>query len=187
MRSDAGNLAAYLHASREIHPDCYERMADTIRLVFPSFSDFVLEPSPRNEKYILLNWREKGCPDYLLGPHQLSDGTLRFMALAALLLQPAGKLPGMIILDEPELGLHPYAISVFAGMVKSVAAKTQVVIATQSTCLVDEFEPDQIAVISSEEMSGTQCKRLDQEKLSEWLADYSLSELWEKNLFGGRP
>ncbi|MCP4695541.1 MAG: AAA family ATPase [Gammaproteobacteria bacterium] len=187
LRGDAGNLAAYLRASQETHPDCYERIVDAIRLVFPSFSSFVLEPSPRNEKYILLNWREKGGPDYLLGPHQLSDGTLRFMALATLFLQPAEKLPGMIILDEPELGLHPYAISVFAGMVKSVAAKAQVIIATQSTRLVDEFEPDQIAVIKSEEESGTQCKRLDQEKLSEWLADYSLSELWEKNLFGGRP
>jgi predicted ATPase len=187
LRSDAGNLAAYLRAIQETYPDYYRRMVDTIRLVFPSFSDFVLESSPRNERYILLNWRERGCHDYLLGPHQLSDGTLRFMALAALFLQPKEKLPSVIILDEPELGLHPYAIQVFAGMVKSVAGKTQVILATQSTRLVDEFEPDQIAVIESKEKLGTHCKRLNQVSLSEWLTDYSLSELWEKNIFGGRP
>ncbi len=187
LRSDAGNLAAYLHVLQKTHGDCYQRIVDTIRLVFPSFSDFVLEPSPRNEKYILLNWRERGHPDYLLGPHQLSDGTLRFMALTALFFQPSETMSSVIVLDEPELGLHPYAISVFAGMVKSVAIKTQVILATQSTRLVDEFEPDQIAVLEIEEESGTQCKRLDPEKLSEWLEEYSLSELWEKNIFGGRP
>ncbi len=187
LRSDAGNLAAYLHAMQATHPGNYQRIVSTIRLVFPSFSNFVLEPSPRSEKYILLNWRERGHTDYLLGPHQLSDGTLRFMALATLFLQPTEKMPSVIILDEPELGLHPYAISVFAGMAKSVATKTQVILATQSTRLVDEFEPSQIAVLELEEESGTQCKRLDPEKLSEWLEEYSLSELWEKNIFGGRP
>lgn len=187
LRDDAGNLAAYLHAMQATHPNNYQQIVDTIRLVFPSFSNFVLEPSPRNEKYILLNWREKGHADYLLGPHQLSDGTLRFMALTALFLQPSETMPSVIILDEPELGLHPYAISVFAGMVKSVATKTQVILATQSTRLVDEFEPNRIAVLELEEESGTQCKRLDPEKLSEWLEEYSLSELWEKNIFGGRP
>ncbi len=187
LRSDAGNLAAYLCALQKTHPDCYERIVDTIRLVFPSFGDFVLEPSPTNENYILLNWQEKRHPDYLFGPHQLSDGTLRFIAMTTLLLQPTEKMPTVIMLDEPELGLHPYAISVFAGMVKSVATKTQVILATQSTRLVDEFEPEQIAVLELEEELGTQCKRLDSKKLSEWLEDYSLSELWEKNIFGGRP
>ena len=187
LRDNAGNLAAYLHTMQMTHPDCYRRIVDTIHLVFPSFSDFVLEPSPRNKKYILLNWRERGYADYLLGPHQLSDATLRFMALTALFLQPSDTMPSVIILDEPELGLHPYAISVFAGMVKSVAANTQVILATQSTRLVDEFEPDQIAVLELEEESGTQFKRLNPEKLSEWLKEYSLSELWEKNIFGGRP
>jgi predicted ATPase len=109
------------------------------------------------------------------------------MALATLFLQPTEKLPSVIILDEPELGLHPYAISVFAGLVKSVAASSQVVLATQSTRLVDEFEPEQIAVLELDEQAGTRCKQLDAHKLSEWLEEYSLSELWEKNIFGGRP
>jgi predicted ATPase len=187
LRSDAGNLTAYLRALQKTRPDCYERIVDTIRLVFPFFGDFVLEPSPTNENYILLNWQERGHPDYLFGPHQLSDGTLRFMAMTTLLLQPTEKMPTVIILDEPELGLHPYAISVFAGMVKSVAANTQVILATQSTRLVDEFEPGQIVVLELDKDSGTQCKHLETKRLSEWLEEYSLSELWEKNIFGGRP
>ena len=187
LRSDAGNLAAFLRTLQKTCPDHYQRVVDTIRLVFPFFGDFALEPSPSNEKYILLNWKEKRHPDYLFGPHQLSDGTLRFMALTALFLQPTEKMPSVIILDEPELGLHPYAISVFAGLVKSVADNTQVILATQSTRLVDEFEPDQIVVLELDEEAGTRCKRLEAEKLSEWLEGYSLSELWEKNIFGGRP
>ena len=187
LRDDAGNLAAFLCVLQKTHSDHYQRIVDTIRLVFPFFGDFVLEPSPDNNKYILLNWREASRPDYLLGPHQLSDGTLRFMALAALFLQPTDQMPSVIIIDEPELGLHPYAISVLAGLVKSVSVERQVVLATQSTRLVDEFEPDQIVVLEINKESGSKCKRLEPEKLSEWLEEYSLSELWEKNIFGGRP
>ena len=187
LLSDAGNLAAFLRILQKSHSDHYQRTVDTVRLVFPFFGDFVLEPSPDNDKYILLNWREKGRPDYLLGPHQLSDGTLRFMALAALFLQPSSELPSVIIIDEPELGLHPYAITVLAGLVKSVSVERQVVLATQSTRLVDEFEPDQIVVLKPDKESGSKCERLKPDKLSEWLEEYSLSELWEKNIFGGRP
>ena len=107
------------------------------------------------------------------------------MALAALFLQP--RLPNVIVLDEPELGLHPSALVVLTAMAKSAATKVQVILATQSTRLVDEFKPSQIAVLESDADSGTKCKRLDEEALSKWLEDYSLGELWEKNLFGGRP
>lgn len=187
LRNDAGNLAAFLYVLQKSYPDCYQQIVDTIQLAFPFFGDFVLEPSPHNEKYILLNWREKGYPDYLFGPHQLSDGTLRFMALATLFLQPTERMPSVFVLDEPELGLHPYAITVLAGLVKSVAVNRQVILATQSTRLVDEFEPEQIVVLERDEEYGTQGERLDSKKLSDWLQDYSLSELWEKNIFGGRP
>ena len=187
LRSDAGNLAAYLYTLRKNHTDCYERIVDTIRLVFPFFGDFALEPSPKNEQYILLNWREKGHPEYLFGPHQLSDGTIRFMAMATLFLHPVDKVPGVIILDEPELGLHPYAISILAGLIKSVATNAQVILATQSTRFVDEFEPDQIVALDPDKDTGTQCRRLEAQQITEWLKEYCLSELWEKNIFGGRP
>ena len=187
LRHDAGNLAAFLRVLKKNHPPHYQMVVDTIGLVFPSFGDFVLEPSAYNGNYVLLNWQEKDHPDYLFGPHHLSDGTLRFMALTTLLLQPHDKMPSTIILDEPELGLHPYAITVFAGLVKSAAVHSQVILATQSTRLVDEFEPEQIVVLEMEKERGTQSKQLEPDKLAQWLEDYSLSELWEKNIFGGRP
>ena len=187
LRDDAGNLAPYLYALRETRPDCYRRIVDTVRLVFPTFEDFSLAPGTANSREIILNWRERGRSDHLFGPHQLSDGSLRFMALATLLLQPPDRLPSVIILDEPELGLHPYAISVLAAMVRSAAKRAQVVLATQSPRLVDEFEPDDIVVLESKGPEGTECRRPDADELANWLEEYSLGELWEKNHFGGRP
>lgn len=187
LRDDAGNLAPYLYALREARPDCYRRIVDTVRLVFPTFEDFSLAPGTADSREIILNWRERGRGDHLLGPHQLSDGSLRFMALATLLLQPSDILPNVIILDEPELGLHPYAISVLAAMVRAAASKAQVVLATQSPRLVDEFEPGDIVVLESGGGEGTKCHRPDRGELAEWLEEYSLGELWEKNHFGGRP
>ena len=187
LRDDAGNLAPYLYALRDDRPDGYRRIVDTIRLVFPAFEDFSLAPGATNSREIILNWREKGRADHLFGPHQLSDGSLRFMALATLLRQPQDKLPSVIILDEPELGLHPYAISVLAAMVRSAATSAQVVLATQSPRLVDEFEPHEIVVLESKGPEGTKCRRPDPDDLAEWLDEYSLGELWEKNHFGGRP
>ena len=187
LRDDAGNLAPYLYALGETRPDCYLRIVEAIRLVFPGFGDFNLVPSATDASRILLNWNERGRSDYVFGPHQLSDGTLRFMSLATLLLQPPAKLPNVIVLDEPELGLHPYAISVLAAMVRSVATRAQVVLATQSPRLVDEFEPNEIVVIEATGESGTKCQRLEPVALTGWMEEYSLGELWEKNLFGGRP
>lgn len=187
LHDDAGNLAAFLYAMKATRPDCYRRIVETVRLVFPAFGEFDLKPRVRSPDQILLNWREKNRPDYLFGPHQLSDGTLRFMALATLFLQPPDKLRGVIVVDEPELGLHPYAISVLAAMIRSTAMRAQVVLATQSTRLVDEFEPNQIVVLESDDELGTRCRRLKSADLSEWLEDFSVGELWEKNHFGGRP
>ena len=187
LRHDAGNLAAYLYVLEQTRPGCYRRIVDTVRLVFPTFDDFSLAPSPTNAREIILNWREQDRTGHLFGPHQLSDGSLRFMALATLLLQPPEKLPNVIILDEPELGLHPYAISVLAAMVRSAATQVQVVLATQSPRLVDEFEADDIVVLEAKGSSGTKCQRPKPDDLAEWLEEYSLGELWEKNHFGGRP
>lgn len=185
LRDNAGNLPAFLHALKSGNIECYRRIEDTVRLVFPAFGRFSLRPQATNPNGILLNWHEKDRAEYLLGPHQISDGTLRFMALATLLLQPV--LPDVVVLDEPELGLHPSAIVLLAALVRSASKRTQVILATQSARLVDEFEPGQIAVLEADPNFGTQCRRLDEEGLSEWLRDYSLGELWEKNRFGGRP
>jgi predicted ATPase len=151
----------------------------------PDFDDFVLEPSKLNEKQIFLNWTHKGSP-YEFGPHQLSDGSLRFIALATLLLQPEDKLPLLIALDEPELGLHPAALEILAGMATAASLHRQLLFATQSSGLLDHFQPESVMVVSSK--AGTSdFQRLDAEKLNEWLANYTLGEIWEKNVVGGGP
>lgn len=114
--------------------------------MMPQFLGFELEPLSSNDKYVRLNWREQGV-DQLFGPHQLSDGSLRFMALTTRFLQPPAHRPRVIVIDEPELGLHPAAISALAGMVKTVVPATQVILATQSPRLVDEFTADQVMIV----------------------------------------
>ncbi len=189
LRSDAGNLAAFLYtmANKELWKKHYERIVRHIQLIMPQFGDFILKPSPLNENYIRLDWREKRR-DYLFGPHQLSDGSLRFMALATLLLQPPVTLPNVIILDEPELGLHPAAISSLAGMIRTASVNSQVVLATQSLRLIDEFNIDEIVIVERDEAGDRSLfKRLDEKDFLRWLERYSISDLWEKNVLGGRP
>ena len=182
---DAGNLAAMLYLFREQHPTAYRRISATIHQMVPDFDGFVLEPSRLNDKQILLNWTHKGR-DYEFGPHQLSDGTLRFIALATLLLQPEEKQPLLIALDEPELGLHPAALEVLAGMASAASSHSQLVLATQSSVFLDHFEPENIVVVNSR--SGrSEFQRLDATKLAAWQTDYTLGEIWEKNVVGGGP
>lgn len=189
LRSDAGNLAAFLYAikSKKDGEKYYNRIVRYIKLAMPQFNDFVLNPSARNDNYIMLNWLENDS-DYLFGPHQLSDGSLRFMALATLLLQPPASLPSVVILDEPELGLHTSAISLLAGMVKTASRASQIILANQSTRLIDEFDADNIVVVERDRQEKcSKYRKLDTERLQEWIEKYSMSELWEKNIFGGRP
>jgi predicted ATPase len=183
LKSDGANLAAFLLRIKTENLKVYERITGAVRLIAPFFADFVLEPSPSQN--ILLQWRERGS-DVVFSAHQASDGTLRMMALVALLLQPQEELPAFIIIDEPELGLHPYAIKVIAGLIKSASESVQLIIATQSTALLNQFEPEDVIVVDRINRETT-FKRLNPEDLAGWLEDYSLSELWEKNVLGGRP
>ena len=185
LRSDGGNLAAFLYQMKRQNEKYYNRIITTVKSVIPSFGDFVLEPSALNTDYIMLNWREESVDtDIIFGPHQLSDGTLRLMALITVLLQP--QLPELIIIDEPELGLHPYAISVLAGLLQSVSCQTQIIVSTQSVTLVDQLEPHHIIVVDREKDQSV-FKRLSESQLQPWLEEYSLGELWTKNVLGGRP
>lgn len=182
---DAGNLAAMLYLFREHHPTAFRRITATVRQMVPDFAGFVLEPSKLNEKHILLNWTHKGR-DYEFGPHQLSDGSLRFISLATLLLQPEDKLPLLIAIDEPELGLHPAALEVLSGMAKAAGLHSQLLFGTQSSVFLDHFEPENILVVNSR-VGTSEFQRLDAEKLEAWRADYTLGEIWEKNVVGGGP
>ena len=158
---------------------------DTVRLAAPFFDDFTLEPLALNENKILLEWRHAGSDAYF-DASSLSDGSLRFIALAALLLQPATLRPSTILLDEPEIGLHPYAITLLSSLVEQASAETQVILATQSSLLLDHFEPQDVLVADRVE-GRTEFTRVDPERLRVWLDDYSLGQLWEKNEIGGRP
>ena len=188
LKSDAGNLPAFLYAMKKNSPLYYQRIIDHIKTVVPQFQNFVLEPSVNNQQNILLNWIGEKGSEYLFGPHQLSDGSLRYMALTALLLQPKETLPDMIVLDEPELGLHPAAIISLAGMISIAKKNCQILLATQSPKLANQFLPDEIVVVNYDKKKHESVfKRLDSEKLKDWLQDYSIEELWEKNVIGGRP
>jgi predicted ATPase len=141
-------------------------------------------PNRLNEQLIQLEWKQAGAVDTYFNAYQLSDGTLRFICLATLLLQP--NLPQTIIIDEPELGLHPVAVNKLASLIKKASAKTQIIISTQSVNLVDNFEPQDIIVVDRKD-NATVFDRLDAESLEVWLKDYSLGEIWEKNVIGGQP
>jgi predicted ATPase len=180
---DGSNVAAMLYAYRETRPVAYRRIVSTVRQVTPFLGDFVLEPDRLNPNSISLKWRQPGS-DYEFAPHQLSDGSLRMIALATLLLQPEEDLPPLVVIDEPELGLHPAAINLLASLVRKASHHCQIVLATQSPALVDCFDPADVVVATGTE-GVTTFERLDPQALKEWLEDYSLSELWEKNVIGG--
>ncbi|MEX1042573.1 MAG: AAA family ATPase [Pirellulaceae bacterium] len=185
LYSDAGNLAAMLYLLRKKHPAAYRRIGATVRQMVPGFEDFSLEPSALNEKQILLNWTHQG-QEYEFGPHQLSDGSLRFIALATLLLQPPEKLPLLIALDEPELGLHPAALEILAGIIQGASQNCQILISTQSTQFLDFFDPEDVVVVNSH-TGCSEFARLSSAELGEWLEQYTLGEIWEKNIVGGGP
>ena len=185
LRHDGANLAAFLYFLSHRHGDSYDLIRRTVRLVAPFFDDFQLQPQALNQDKIRLEWRHRGSDAYF-DASSLSDGTLRFIVLATLLLQPVSLRPSVILLDEPELGLHPYAVTILASLVKQASVETQVVLATQSTLLLDHFRPEDVLVADRVD-GGTQLTRLDAAELQEWLQDYSLGQLWEKNQFGGRP
>lgn len=185
LKPDASNLAAFLYRLKIQHETQYQMIVNTIRMVAPFFDDFVLRPNPLNESTIQLEWSEKNSDAYM-NAASLSDGTLRFICLATLLQQPLELQPTTILIDEPELGLHPYAINVLASLIKSASAKRQVIVSTQSVPLVNEFDPENLIIVDRDDGQSV-FKRLEKETVADWLTDYSLGELWEKNILGGRP
>jgi len=182
LKSDARNLAPFLYRLQNSEPLYYHRIAETTRMILPFFANYEFEPEYGK---LLLKWSERGS-DQIFNASQAADGMLRVMALIALLLQPERDLPDVLLLDEPELGLHPYAVEVLAGLIQSASKHVQVIVATQSVSLIDRFEPENIVVVDRKGREST-FTRQSAPELSDWLANYSLSELWEKNVLGGRP
>ena len=181
LRFDAANIAPFLLYLRENNPSAYKQIIESIRLVTPFFDDFILMPN-KNDK-VRLQWHQKGS-DYPLNPLHLSDGTMRFICLTTALLQPVP--PSTIILDEPELGLHPYAIEILAELIQSASHRTQVIVSTQSPALVDCFKVEDIIVVNRKDGTSN-FQRLKAEDFTIWFDDYSLGELWRKNIIAGGP
>lgn len=185
LQSHGNNLPSFLLFLRNNYKESYKRIIDYVRDVVPQFQDFYLEPA---NNFVSLRWMDNSATDYRFNAHQLSDGSIRFIALATLLLQPEQTMPNVIILDEPELGLHPYAITQLAEMIKDASIHAQVIIATQSKDLVDHFDIDNISVVEMDEITqSTTVKQLNEEDYKLWLEHYTVSELWDKNIIGGRP
>ena len=168
------------------HPEHYRRIVETVRLAAPFFGDFIHRQHKDADEQIELEWCQADDPDSVLGPFQLSDGTLRFICLATLLLQPPDFQPGLILIDEPELGLHPAALTLLAEMLQHASDERQVIVSTQSADLVSELGPEDIVVVDRKD-NASAFTRLEGDRLSGWLEDYALGELWKMNVLGGRP
>ena len=182
LRADAANLAAILSKIERDDRRLFDRISRHIKRVLPIFDRFQIE-----ETYgkVMLRWKLRGT-DKTIGPHLTSDGSLRFIALVTLLNLPREMLPYVLLIDEPELGLHPVAMEMIAHMVMQIADDCQVILATQSPLLVDYFGLDQTIVL---DIRGdrTGIHTLRKENYERWLQEYSPADLWRKNLLGGRP
>ncbi|MBK1684817.1 AAA family ATPase [Rhodoferax fermentans] len=185
LREDARNLAAFLSRLKEQHTAHYQRIVKSIQMVAPFFGDFLFRPYAGNVEKIQLEWTEAG-QDTPFTASALSDGTLRFICLTTVLLQPENFMPATILIDEPELGLHPFAITMLGAMMKSTSQQHQIIVSTQSVELVNEFDVEDLIVVDKKG-GASDFKRPDPAALREWLQDYSLGDLWKKNILGGRP
>lgn len=182
LRSDGGNLAAILHYLEHHELRRFDLICKHISRVLPVFDRFILD-----ERFgrVQLRWKAKGI-DRSFGAHLTSDGSLRFFALVTLLNLPSAMMPDVILLDEPELGLHPAAVTLIGDMIRTLSERRQIIVATQSPLLVDCFELDEIVVLDLCD-DATVFHRLKPDEYKHWLDDFTAGELWQQNLFGGRP
>lgn len=183
FRSDGGNLSAFLYMLKDRFPREYASIVDVIKQIAPYIDKISIEDEYASS-FVRLKWTEKAGSGYFFDASQMSDGTLRALALVTLLLQP--QKPRMICIDEPELGLHPEAIVILGDLIKMASESTQIIISTQSAKLVDCFDPDDIIVVDRKD-GNTSFNRLEYEKYKTWFDEYSISETWDTNIFGGRP
>jgi len=182
LKPDASNLAAFLLELREAEPEHYQLVRKTLQRIAPYFDDFDLRIlKSKSEDLVRLTWRRKGS-DYIFSPGHFSDGTIRFLCLTAALTQPSP--PTTIVIDEPELGLHPEALTILAGLMRSASKRMQIVAATQSPVLLSEFEPGEI--ITMDQSGGASVfSRLDEGSLRDWLGEFTLGDLWQKGTIRG--
>ncbi len=188
LKNEGDNIASFLYFLKNNYYKHYTNIVENVRLVYPIFHDFYLEESRNAKGKIMLMWTEKGS-DHVYMPRQISDGTLRFICLATLLSQPSDLInsPRTIVLDEPELGLHPFAIHVLSELIKKVSIRKQIILATQSITLINHFVPEDLLITERTKDGKTEFNRKTNEEFESWLEDYTLGQLWESNFMGGRP
>lgn len=184
LHRDGSNLAPFLYFLKERAPKNFSLIEHAVASIAPFFKSFLLTPDRLAQNKIRLEWLHTFMGDTPMNEWQLSDGTLRFICLATLLLQP--NPPQTIIIDEPELGLHPQAINVLSSLIKKASDKSQIIVTTQSVGLIDNFSPEDIIVLNRDG-ANTSFKRLQADELDAWADEYSIGEMWEMNIFGGQP
>ncbi len=184
LQARGENLAAMLYRYKNSYIQDYENIVKTIQLVAPFFQDFILAPDDNNN--IMLRWKQQGS-DTIFDANYLSDGTLRFIALTTLLLQPQEFIPSTVLIDEPELGLHPYALKILAELIKSVSKNDkQIIVTSQSVTFINEFNYGDIVVVDRKGNEST-FRRLEELEVRNWLDEFSLGDIWERNIIGGTP
>ena len=187
LRADGGNLAAILYRLLQEKPEIYREVTRNLQAVLPWLDQFILEPEGLEGKQVVpLRWRMVGQGDYDFVAGQLSDGSLRIIALVTLLLLPEEMQPGILVIDEPELGLHPAAENVIGGLIKHASRTCQIIISTQSSTFIDHFSPDDV-IVTEIENGMSNFTRQSEQGLKNWLERYTLSQIWSKNIIGGRP
>lgn len=185
---DGKNIAPFLYRLKIDYPDSYQMIIHIIKSIIPDFDDFYFGDDLKNDVNVSLRWINKNDLDSVYHPSRLSDGSLRFICLATVLLQPMELMPEIVIIDEPELGLHPQALALVASLVQRLSMQRQFIIATQSSSFIDMFDASDIIVVDKEKDGTSTFTRLDEKKLSHWLDDeYSVTDLWDMNIIGGRP
>lgn len=145
LRSSASNIAPFLLKLRNAHPSTYADILNACKIVIPYLDDFILKPEEFGQATkVALSWKSKGS-DYPMQPYHFSDGSIRFICLASALLQPTP--PSTLIIDEPELGLHPEAICLLAELISAAAKRTQLIISTQSALLISQFDIEDVVIV----------------------------------------
>lgn len=186
LRGNGSNLAAMLYKfkNNEKYKYDYNQIVRTIKLVAPFFDDFILEPDENDN--ILLAWKHQDSDEHF-DCFDFSDGTLRFIALVTLLLQPSEFIPQTILIDEPELGLHPYALKILAELFKNATRNGKQIIATsQSVSFINEFSYEDIII--ADRINGQSVfRRLDKEEVQNWLDEFAMGDIWARNIIGGTP
>lgn len=174
-------LLSCLYALREDHADRYEAVMDALRAAFPTFERLELPTVAAGS--VTLRWKDRNFKNPIY-PHQLSEGTLRFLWLATLLQSPG--LPKVTLIDEPEVSLHPEMLQLLTELMREAASRTQLIVATHSDRFVRFLKPDELVVCDLGGHGGTLVRRADELDLDKWLADYALDELWSMGRLGGR-